>query len=99
MDGSFLSDADVVAASRKFVCIRLSTYEDAEEAEFLRSIYVGRSGDLENTVFAILSPDGKRTPRQIIAALNESNISEDEPFDDESARTLLKKFNMPFQKA
>lgn len=60
MDRSFLSDPDVVAASREFVCVRLATYEDAEEAELLSSLFVGRSGELENTVFTILSPDGRR---------------------------------------
>ena len=59
MDRSFLSDARVVAASRNFVCIRLTTYEDQAEANFLKTIYIGKSGDLENTTFAILSPDGK----------------------------------------
>ena len=60
MDRSFLSDAAVVDASRNFVCIRLATYEDQAEADFMTSLYVGRSRQLENTTFAILSPDGKR---------------------------------------
>ena len=60
MDGSFLSDAKVIDESRKFVCIRLATYENKEEAALLKSIFTGRSGELENTTFAILSPDGKR---------------------------------------
>lgn len=59
MDESFLSDAEVIKASRDFVCIRLATYEDAAEADFLRTIFVSREGDLENTVFCILSPDGE----------------------------------------
>jgi hypothetical protein len=59
MDRSFLSNAEVVAASRGFVCIRLMTYESQEEAEFMKSIYIGKSGQLENTTFAVLSPDGK----------------------------------------
>lgn len=59
MDRSFLSNADVVHATRDFVCIRLATYEDAEEAEYLRKIFQ-RNGDLENTVFAILSADGSK---------------------------------------
>jgi len=59
MDRSFLSQPEVVAASRKFVCIRLATYENAEEAAWLESIFVGGSGRLENTTFALLSPDGK----------------------------------------
>ena len=60
MDRSFLSDQSVVAASRNFVCIRLVTYEDQAEADFMKTVYVGKSGSLENTVFAILSPDGKQ---------------------------------------
>jgi hypothetical protein len=60
MDRSFLSHSDVIAASRKFVCVRLMTYENQEEANFLKSLWVGRSGDLENTLFTILAPDGKR---------------------------------------
>ena len=59
MDRSFLSNKDVIAASRDYVCIRLATYEDADEAEFLKTIYLGRSGELENTVFVLLSPDTK----------------------------------------
>jgi hypothetical protein len=60
MDRSFLSQPDVIAASRSFVCIRLATYEDKDERDFLKAFHVTRSGELENTVFTILSPDGKR---------------------------------------
>ncbi len=59
MDRSFLSHAGVVTASREFVCIRPSTYESAKEAPFLESLFRGRSGNLENTIFAILAPDGR----------------------------------------
>jgi len=58
MDRRVLSDAAVVAASRDLVCARLATYEDAEEGRFLASICRTRSGQLENTVFAVLAPDG-----------------------------------------
>ena len=61
MDRSFLTAADVVSASRKFVCIRLATYEDQAEADFMKSIYRGRSGQVENTTFALLSSDGRRS--------------------------------------
>ena len=61
MDKSFLSQHEVITASRRFVCIRLATYEDKAEAAILKRIFVGRSGELENTTFAILSPDGKRS--------------------------------------
>lgn len=60
MDRSFLSLTSVVQASRRFVCIRTLTYENAEEREFQRALFVGRSGDVENTTFCILSPDGKQ---------------------------------------
>lgn len=51
----------MVTASRNFVCVRPQTYEDKEEAELLTSLFEGRSGVLENTVFCVLAPDGKRT--------------------------------------
>jgi len=60
MDRSFLSLTPVIRASRRYVCIRTLTYEDAEEREFQRRLYIGRSGDVENTTFAILAPDGKK---------------------------------------
>ncbi|MDF1702703.1 MAG: thioredoxin family protein [Planctomycetota bacterium] len=50
----------MIAASRKFVCVRLLTYECAAEEGFLEGIFLGRSGDLENTTFAVLAPDGKK---------------------------------------
>ena len=60
MDESFLSKAKVIKASEQFICVRLATYENAAEAQFLKTVFIGRSGELENTVFCILSPDGKR---------------------------------------
>ena len=60
MDRSFLSKPEVIAASRAFVCVRLTTYEDKEEGEFLTTFRVTCSGELENTVFTILSSDGKK---------------------------------------
>ena len=59
MDRSFLSQPEVITASRKFVCIRLTTYEDETEAAFSRALFVGGSQDVENTTFALLAPDGK----------------------------------------
>lgn len=60
MDRSFLSRAEVIEASKAFVCVRLTTYENAEEMAFMKELFVGRSGEVENTTFTILSPDGKR---------------------------------------
>ncbi|MFT7619222.1 MAG: hypothetical protein ACI97A_002872 [Planctomycetota bacterium] len=60
MDRSFLSDQAVVKASRGFVCARLATYEDKEEAVFLKSVFRGRTGELENSVFGIFDPTGKK---------------------------------------
>ena len=58
MDRSFLADQDVIAASRKFVCIRLATYENADENEVLKGVFAP-GGVLQNTVFALMSPDGR----------------------------------------
>jgi hypothetical protein len=60
MDRSFLSQAEVVTASRAFVCVRLATYEDKAEADLLKTIFVGRSGEVENTTFTVLSSDRKK---------------------------------------
>src|SRR6478672_6574072 len=74
MDRSFLSRPEVIAASRRFVCVRLTTYEDESEARFSAGLLLGRSGNVENTTFAILAPDGKtkltraaRSARQVYA--------------------------------
>ncbi|MCR9246652.1 MAG: hypothetical protein NXI31_16590 [bacterium] len=73
MDRSFLSNQQVVAASREFVCIRMATYEDAEEAKVHMRVFRGRDG-LENSVFGILDPTGQRllsrgarSPSQVFA--------------------------------
>jgi hypothetical protein len=50
----------VVTASRDFICVRPQTYEDQKEAELLLSLFSGRHGVLENTVFCVLAPDGER---------------------------------------
>ena len=60
MDRSYLSQPEVIAASRKWVCIRLATYESASEARLLEAIFRGRSGQLENTVFALISSDASK---------------------------------------
>ena len=59
MDRSFLSRREIVDAVRGFVCVRLATYESASEGTFLKALARTRSGELENTVFAVLEPDGK----------------------------------------
>jgi hypothetical protein len=60
MDRSYLSQPQVIAASRQFVCVRLATYEDETEAVFLKGFTPTKSGQLENTVFGMLAPDGKQ---------------------------------------
>jgi len=54
--------------------VRPQTYEDPEEAAFLKSTLGRRSGDLENTVFCVFAPDGQerltragRSPQQQFA--------------------------------
>ena len=74
MDRSFLFQPQVIAASRSFVCVRLATYEDETEAVFLKAFTSTKSGELENSVFGILAPDGQqklirsgRGPKQAFA--------------------------------
>jgi hypothetical protein len=89
MDRSFLSRKPVIEASRNFVCVRLMTYESKAEGEFLQTLFVGRSGELENSTFAILSPDGRekltRAGRSPDFAFRGSR--EEEPAD-QMARTM-----------
>jgi hypothetical protein len=59
MDRSFLSHPEVIAASRDFVCVRVATYEDPEENRFLRALLRTRSGEVENSVFCLIAPDGR----------------------------------------
>ena len=59
MDGSYLFQPEVIAASRNFVCARLISYEDKDEAEFLKAVSRTASGELENSSFGMVAPDGK----------------------------------------
>lgn len=75
----------MIDASRAFICIRPATYENAAEAKYLEAIFKGRAGTLENTVFAILNPEGTehlvrpgrspqmlyRTPAEMAAAMKQ----------------------------
>lgn len=89
MDRSFLSDSTVVRVSRDFVCVRLLTYEDAEEARLLESLFRGRSGALENSVYALLGPDGStrlsRTGRSPSMVYGGSGLLEVEAMVEEMA--------------
>ena len=53
-----MSQKPVIDASRAFICIRPATYENAAEVKYLEGIFKGRAGTLENTVFAMMTPDG-----------------------------------------
>jgi len=65
MDRRFLSDEQVIKASRDYVCIRTATYEDKTEVTYLKAMFLSRvGGDLRNFGFCILSPDGKRQLRR-----------------------------------
>jgi len=65
MDRSFLSGDQLIKATRNFVCIRTATYEDKQEATFLKWAFVGSTGgELRNFGYCILSPDGKTKLRR-----------------------------------
>ena len=51
------SDPEVIAVTRKFVCIRIDSYESEENQEIVRSHLGGR---FENTAFCVLAPDGQK---------------------------------------
>jgi hypothetical protein len=84
MDRSLLSQPEVITASRQFVCVRLLTYENPEEMNFVKSLWVGRSGEVENTTVGFFAPDGKekltrlsrsfthayRSPSEMASAMN-----------------------------
>ena len=60
MDRSYLSKPAVITAAEQFVCIRLTTYENEAEADFMRKLI---RGPVANTVFAVLTPDGTQALR------------------------------------
>lgn len=60
MDRSFLSQPEVIAAAKKFVGIRLTSYEDETEKKFVSKIV---NGEPANTAFAMLTPEGERALR------------------------------------
>ena len=83
MDGSFLSTRATVEASRPFVCIRLATYENQDEVDFMKTLYVSFAGEIANTLFALLSPDGKtrlskadRSPAQVFGGVIQRRASQ-----------------------
>lgn len=53
---------NVIKASRNFICVRMMTYESASEAQFLKTLW-RPDAPLENTIFAILDPEGRSIVR------------------------------------
>ena len=71
MDRSFLSNKQLIRISRDFVCIRTATYEDKQEAGFLKWAFLrSPAADLRNFGFCVLSPDGKRQLRRSLRGPN-----------------------------
>lgn len=70
-----MSNQAVVAASRDFVCARLITFEDGEEAKLMRRL-LGQ-WNLVNTAFTIMDPAGKkqlvRADRSTMRAFSNAN--------------------------
>ncbi len=59
MDRSYLSDAAVVKASRKFICVRIATYENEDEFAFISKAFRFRTSAKKNSIFAILDSAAK----------------------------------------
>ena len=72
------SDPDVIKASRKFICVRIDSYESEENQKIVRSHLGGR---FENTAFCVIAPDGKE--RLTRSGRGPQHISRD--FDDIAA--------------
>lgn len=93
MDRSFLSQPPVVTAAKKFVCIRLTSYEDETEKAFVATLV---RGEVANTAFAILGPDGKPALRGQGPGRGPRDLFADAPtmakgMDDLAAKYELKK--------
>ena len=73
MDRSYLSNQQVVSASRDFVCVRLITFEDTKEAALMKRLLGGRR--MVNTAFTLMDPAGRR-------ALTRVGRSPNHLFDD-----------------
>jgi hypothetical protein len=54
IDEGYLTHPEVIWASKNFVCIRLTSYENKDEQAFVEKI----TGNMVNTAFAFLNPDG-----------------------------------------
>lgn len=55
IDSVYLHKPEVIDAAKDFVCIRLTAYEDESERVFVSKLV---KGQVSNTAFAILAPDG-----------------------------------------
>lgn len=70
MQDRVFGKADVIEASRKFVCVRIDSYGSEENQKIVRSYL---NGKFANTAFCLLAPDGEerltrsgRGPRQAL---------------------------------
>jgi hypothetical protein len=90
MDRSYLSRPEVIAAARDFVCVRLMTYENPFENDFLKTFDITRSGEVENTTFAILAPDAQT--RLVRASRSARNTFRDAAAMAESMARIAKRY-------
>ncbi|MFC5052022.1 hypothetical protein ACFPK9_15580 [Rubritalea spongiae] len=73
------AEKEFIELSRKFVCLRLETYESEENQERVRKYL---NGKLANTAFVVLSPDGKtqlsRASRSPTMSFSRGQVKNDE---------------------
>ncbi|MFT5905086.1 MAG: hypothetical protein ACI9E1_000676 [Cryomorphaceae bacterium] len=55
---SLFSKKSFIEASKKFVCVRLGSYESKEHQDMVRKLL---NGTFQNTAFVVFAPDGKTT--------------------------------------
>ena len=91
---------EFIEASRKFVCIRIETFENKESEAIVRELLNGR---FENTAFTIFDPKGTRrltrsgrSPSAVIRSRGGRNADADEELDDNAVIREMNKIARRF---
>jgi len=99
---SLFAKKEFIELSRKYVCVRIESYESKANQTIVRRLLDGR---FENTAFCLLSPDGKtelskagRSPQAAIADLHRARVSAtDEKAGHEKVFKKLKEVAAKYQ--
>jgi len=85
---------EFIVASRKFVCIRIETFENKESEAIVRELLNGR---FANTAFTIFDPDGKRrltrSGRSPTAVIRSRGGRKDDPNEEVDDKAVIREMN------